>query len=277
MAHPLGLPSEQLPDGSWAGTTPQGIQRVLGQMYMNAGIVPGNRTEHRVVGTTGWSYDVPALTAFMWISHSARRGVLVPVEAETIPVSAPVGGASRTDTIYIDLDGVVKVAEGKTSAPAGVEIDRMVIPAGATNTRGAVSNWDIKYAIPTGASLGRLAFWAHPGSGTVKKPVTTQFTKRFYVPSDRLIKLDMGTTLRATGSAGGRAEFLIDIDGGWQRNLACHHDSQWRSYHGSWSTGVSVGEHTVTVKTQGYGTDDWTFNTNNFRTEFSLWDMGADD
>jgi len=246
-------------------------------MYMNAGILPGNRVSSRVEGTTAWSYKVPALTAFMWTSYASRQGVLVPVEAETIPVSAPVGGASRTDTIYIDLAGVVKVAEGKTSAPSGVEIDRMVIPAGATNTRGAVSNWDIKYAIPTGASLGRLAYWAHPGSGTIKKPEVTHYTKRFYVPSDRLIKLDMGTTLKSAANAGGRAEFIVNIDGVWERRLACHHDANWRSYHGSWSTGVSVGEHTITVKTQGFGADDWTFNSSGFRTEFSLWDMGADD
>lgn len=278
MGHPIGLPSEELADGTWVGTTPEDVQLAIGQMYHNAGILPGDRAESRVKGTTGWSYAVPSLVAFAWTSRAARRGVLIPVEAETLPVSAPSGGAARTDTIYVGSDGVVKIAQGSSAPGGAVVIDRMVIPAGATNTQGAVSNWDIVYAIPTGASLGRLAFWAHPGSGTIPTARTLQYTKRFYVPSDRLVKVDLGTTLRSVGSSPGRAEFLVSIDGVWQRNLAAHYDTNWRSYHGSWSTGVSVGEHVIELRTDNFhGADGFRFNTNNFRTEFSLWDMGADD
>ncbi len=279
MAHPIGLPSEELADGTWVGMTPEGIQRVIGSQYTSSGILPGNRTVTKVKGTSGWAYQVPALTAFMWISYASRRGVLVPVEAETIPVSAPVGGASRTDVIYIDMSGTVKVAEGATKAPAGVEIDRMVIPAGAKNTQGAVSNWDTQYAIPAGASLGRLGYWRDPGGGAASMNETVRYAGRFVVPSDRLIRVDLMSTLRsAVSTKPGRCEIVVRIDGTWTRAVAAHHDGEWRTYSGSWSTGVLEGSHTIEVLTKGYGTGTWQFNSDGkFPTEFSLWDMGVDD
>ena len=195
MAHAIGMPSEQLEDGTWVGMTPLGLQRVIGQMYWNDGIIPGNRTQSRVKGTTGWAYAVPSGAAFVWSSAAERRGVLVPFEAETIAVSPPSSGSSRTDVIYIGMDGLVRVAEGRTAntAPAGgVVIDRMVIPAGATNTQGATSNFDIRYAIPTGTSLGQLHHFHDPKDG-VKGNVApmTLGTGRFTLPSDRIIRFDM--------------------------------------------------------------------------------------
>lgn len=278
MAHPIGLPSEQLPDGSWVGMTPEGIQRVIGQMYMSSGIVPGNRTETRVKGTTGWSYQVPALSAFMWISYASRRGVLVPVEAESIPIPAPTGGASRTDVIYISLAGVVKVATGKTAAPEGVVIDRMVIPAGATNTQGAVSNWDIQYAIPSGASLGRMAFWTDPGGGAAGTAAVRRYTKRFYLPSDRLFRIDLTSTIKAATPTGkGAMGVNVQIDGTWMRSMSCSYDNSWRTYGSTWSSGLSVGAHTVEVFTAWDTGDTYQLATGASATEFSLWDMGADD
>lgn len=280
MGFPIGLPSEQLPDGTWVGTTPEGIQRALGSMYSGPGVLPGNRTATKASGTSGWAYKVPALTAFMWISHAERRGVLVPVEAETVPVSAPVGGAARTDTIYIDLDGVVKVAEGKTKAPAGVTIDRMAVPAGATNTQGATSTWDTDYAIPAGASLGRLAYWQDPAGGAANQSKVTRYTKRIYVPSDRLVRVDLNTTIRAAGGVtgtSGRMAFGVSINGVWSRSMSCVYGPYYDTRSASWSTGVSEGANEVTVWTEGYGGTAWEFAPGQAVTEFSLWDMGADD
>lgn len=277
MAHPLGLPSEQLPDGSWVGTTPQGIQRVLGQMYMSSGILPGNRTEHRVEGTAGWSYKVPALTAFMWISYASRRGVLVPVEAETIPISAPVGGASRTDTIYIDLSGAVKVAEGRTSAPSGVEIDRMVIPAGATNTQGATSNWDIKYAIPTGASLGQLVHWDFPAatwSGATGQDVV-RHTKRFTVPSDRLVRVELSVSTQSTSSANGWSAIGVEIDGTWRRALHAAYDGREETRSATWTAELSAGAHTLTVFTTHFAGAYFKTAPLASASEVNVWDAGV--
>ena len=278
MGFPIGLPSEQLPDGSWVGTTPEGIQRALGNMYDSSGVLPGNRTATKVSGTSGWAYNVPALTAFMWISYASRRGVLVPVEAETVPVSAPVGGASRTDTIYIDLDGVVKVAEGATSAPGGVTIDRMVIPAGAANTQGATSTWDTDYAIPAGASLGRLVYWSDPGGGAAGKSRTVRHTQRFHVPSDRLFRIDVTSTIKAaTANGTGAMGMTISIDGTWVRSMSCAYDNAWRTYGASWSSGVTEGAHTIEIATAWDTGDTYQLATGQSRTEVSLWDMGVDD
>src|SRR5699024_5281260 len=133
--------------------------RALGSCYMNEGILPDGGSV-KVKGTSGWNYTVPAMTVFAYTSGaSARRGVLIPIEQATIPVSAPTGGAKRTDTIYVEPDeGIVRVREGASTAP-GVIIDRVVIPASATNTQGISSNYDTVYAVPAGASLGRLVHW----------------------------------------------------------------------------------------------------------------------
>ena len=280
MGHPIGLPSEELADGTWVGTTPEDVQLAIGQMYQNAGILPGDQAVSRVKGTTGWSYAVPSLVAFIWTSRAARRAVLVPVEAETLPVSAPVGGAARTDTIYVGSDGVVKIAQGANAPGGAVVIDRMVIPAGATNTQGAVSNWDIVYAIPTGASLGRLAFWSSPGRTASNQTAVTVYTKRFFVPTDRLVRVDLNTTIRAAGGAtgkSGRMAFGVRIDGGWARSLSAVYDHRYDTRSASWSTGVSGGSHTIEVWTQGCGGDPWEFTAGQASTEFSRWDMGVDD
>ena len=36
MAHAIGMPSEQLEDGTWVGMTPLGLQRVIGQSVFGA-------------------------------------------------------------------------------------------------------------------------------------------------------------------------------------------------------------------------------------------------
>lgn len=289
MAHPIGEPSVQLPDGSWDGMTPEGLQRAIGQSYMNAGIVPGNRSTTKVTGTTGWSYKIPACAVFMWKSLSARRGLIAPIEADTIPVSAPSGGATRTDTIYVDLGGVVRVAEGASSAPGGtVVLDRMVIPAGATNTQGATSNWDPVYAIPTGASLGRLAYW--DGTGTTQwteTNPTTRFSARFTLPTDRIVRLEQIATLTTPDNAQNLphyAAFTYKIDGSaWVKRAYFQADPTRQTRTVSMSLELPAGPHTVEVQThirsfngsatgidKIYVTESW-----DSALEFSLWDAGV--
>lgn len=276
MGFPIGLPSEEQPDGTWVGMTPEGIQRVLGNMYDTSGVLPGNRAETKVSGTSSWAYEIPSLAAFMWVSYADRKGLLVPVEAETIPVSAPVGGAARTDVIYVDSTGVVQVAEGRSSAPSGVTIDRMAIPAGASNTRGATSTWDTDYAIPAGASLGRLAHWADPGGGAAGTDRVTRHTQRFHVPSDRLLRVDVTSTIKSAVSSGrGGMGVILEIDGTWVRAMSCAYDDAWRTYGASWVAEVAEGAHTVEVITQWNTGDTYQLATGQSRTEVSVWDMGV--
>ena len=277
MAFPIGLPSEEQPDGTWVGTTPQGIQRVIGSMYQNSGILPGNRTSAKVSGTSSWAYAVPSLTAFMWTSYASRLGVLVPIDAETIPVSAPVGGASRTDTIYCDLDGVVKVAEGATAAPAGLEIDRMVIPAGAVNTQGATSNWDTRYAIPAGASLGMLAKYEFPNN--TRPPANGSYdfvyTKRFTVPTDRLVRIEAGVTLESINTSPGRGAIGIQIDGTYQKAFHASYDNRNQTGGCVWTTEVSEGAHTFSVFTTHFSGSVFKTVGSATASEVTLWDAGV--
>lgn len=276
MAHPIGEPSVQV-NGVWSGMSPEGIQTFLGQMYHDAGVIPGNRASSTLVkGMTNWSYEVQPCAVFIWKAKSTRLGLVVPIDKVTLTVANP-GGAARTDTIYVNVAGEVKVAQG-TAAPAGtVVLDRRVIPAGAANTAASTSNWDVVYAVPTGASLGRLAYWQDPGGGASGTGRVVRYTKRFYVPSDRLVRIDLGTTIKSATSTPGAMHFEVIIDGTWTRHMRVAHTPTWNSQGLSWSTGISAGAHTVEVYTAGDGGGTWQYPTADALTEFSMWDMGVDD
>lgn len=277
MGHPIGLPSEELADGTWVGTTPEDVQLAIGQMYQNAGILPGNRATSRVKGTSGWGYAVPSLVAFVWTSYAARRAVLVPVEADTLPVSAPSGGAARTDTIYVGSDGVVKIAQGSSAPGGAVVIDRMVIPAGATNTQGATSNWDIIYAIPTGASLGRLAHYDFPAAtwtGAKGKDVV-RYTKRFTVPTDRLVRVELSVSTKSVNSSTGWSAIGVEIDGTWRRALHATYSSDEETQSGTWTAELEAGAHTLTVFTVKFRGADFKTMPLASASEVNVWDAGV--
>ena len=277
MGHPIGLPSEELADGTWVGTTPEDVQLAIGQMYQNAGILPGNRATSRVKGTSGWSYAVPSLVAFVWTSYAARRAVLVPVEADTLPVSAPTGGAARTDTIYVGSNGVVKIAQGSSAPGGAVVIDRMVIPAGATNTQGATSNWDITYAIPTGASLGQLVHWDIPAgtySGATGKDII-RHTKRFTVPTDRLVRVEISVSTQSTSSANGWSAIGVEIDGTWRRALHAAYDGREETRSAVWTAELPAGAHTLTVFTVHFAGTAFKTAPLASASEVNVWDAGV--
>lgn len=275
MAHPIGQPSYQEESGDWVGMTPQGIQRVIGSSYMNEGVVPGGGSA-KAKGTTGWSYTIPAMTVFAR-TDSDGRGVLIPVEAQTLPVSAPIGGATRTDSIYVEpVEGNVRVNEGKTTAP-GVIIDRMVIPATATNTQGATSNWDTTYAIPAGASLGCLAHWDIPAAtwtGDTDKDVV-RHTARFSVPTDRLVRVEVSLGAQSTSSANGWAAMGVEINGTWRRALHAAYDGRRDTRSGTWTAELPSGAHTLTVFTRHFAGTHFKTGAHDSASEVNVWDAGA--
>lgn len=288
MAYPIGQPSYQDESGNWVGMTPQGIQRAIGESYMNEGILPSGGAV-KVEGTSGWSYVVPAMTVFArTASASERRGVLIPIEQATIPVSAPTGGAERTDTIYVEPDeGIVRVREGASTAP-GVIIDRVVIPASATNTQGITSNYDTVYAVPAGASLGRLVHW--DGTGTTQwteTMPTTRFTDRFVLPTDRIVRLEQIATLTTPDAATSLPHyvaFTFKIDGSaWVKRAYFQADPTRQTRTVSMSIELPAGPHTIEVQThirsfngshddidKIYVTESW-----DSALEMSLWDAGV--
>lgn len=201
MAYPVGKPSTEISPGVWQGTTPEGLQRWLGSMFTASGWIPGRHTG-KVSGTTSWSYAYEPGAAMMWASWNGGAGLIVPIEAGVVPTSPAPSSGSRSDVVYVDSKGVVRVAQGATSAPEGVVLDRFVVPAGATNTNGATSNYDRTFAIPAGASLGRLHRFHDPANeifGNVA--AMTLGTGRFSLPSDRLVRFDLTHCISAEQDA----------------------------------------------------------------------------
>lgn len=279
MAHPIGLPSEKLPDGTWVGMTPLGMQQVIGNQYLNAGVIPGGTSGTPVRGTTGWSYQAPRLAVHAWVSEASRLGVLVPILGGTLPVSAPVGGAARSDVIHVGSDGVVRVTEGATSAPGGsVVLGVMNIPAGATSTQSAVDSHDRVYAIPAGASMGRRDHWDIPGGtwgGALGQDVV-RHTSRFTVPTDRTVRVDMSLSAEAAAAGEGWSAFGVEIDGTWRRALHCVFDQgRQRTYSATWTTSLTAGAHTLTVFTVQFEGPAMKTSGSASASEVNLWDAGV--
>ena len=274
MGYPLG--KAPLADGT--GTTPTDMQRIIGAQYMNSGLLPNGGLE--VTGTSSMSYAVTAGAVFMWTSFASKLGMLVPVEATTVQTNPAPSTGSRTDTIYVDGDGAVRVAIGSSNIPSGVAIARFTVPAGITATKSATQSIDRNFAIPAGASLGRLAQWRDPGGGVVGSAETTRFTGRFHLPSDRVIRADMTTTIKSSGSTSGTAQFSLSFVGpggaGSTRRMLAAHTPNWNTNAATWSFVATEGDYTVTVKTKNYSGGSFIFgNSSELLTEMNLWDAGV--
>lgn len=278
MGYPYGLPSVDNGNGTWTGTTPADMQRILGQQYMNAGVLPGPRSFGAVAGTTGWSYMVPDLAVLVYTSYAERNAVIVPIQTMSLPVSAPVGGAARTDVIYVGTDGVVRVTEGATGAPAGtVTLGRMNIPAGATNTQGAVDSYDRIFAVPAGASLGRLATYTFP-SGTwsgAEGVDVVRATRRIVVPTDRLIRIELSLGVQSTSSANGWSAVGVEIDGTIRNAMHMSYDGRLETNSAVWTEELTAGAHTVEVFTVYFAGTAFKTPADASSCAMHIWDAGV--
>lgn len=256
------------------GTTPVDMQRILGAQYMTAGLLPNGGLT--VEGTSGMAYLVRAGAAFMWTSWAARRGMLVPVEETTVATLPAPATGSRIDTIYVDGEGAVRVVQG-AEIPSGVAIARFTVPAGITATTSAQQSIDRDYAIGTGQSLGRLTRWQDPGGGGASMSETVRHTSRFHLPSDRLLRFDLTTTLRSATTTPGEMYIELELqnqNGVWRRRMDVVHQREWDTRSANWSVGTREGENVVIVRTRGTGGGTWEFSTAASVTELSVWDAG---
>lgn len=270
MGYPLG--KAPLEDGT--GTTPTDMQRILGAQYMTSGILPNGGLQ--VTGTSGMEYKVSAGACFMWTSSSSRLGVIVPVEATTVKTAPAPPTGSRTDTIYVDTDGSVKVTS-EPQIPSGVAIAKFTVPAGVTGTSAAQQSLDRDYAIATGTSLGRLARWQDTGGGAASMAETVRHTSRFYVPSDRLLRFDLTTTIKSATNTPGQMYIELELkhsNGTWKRRMDVVHGPKWDTRSANWAVGTREGANTLTVRTKGTGGGSWQFSSAGSVTELSCWDMG---
>lgn len=231
MGYPLGKAATQVgttPTPAemplYQGTTSVDMQRIIGAQYMTAGILPNGGLD--VTGSSKMEYVVSPGACFMWTSSAARLGMLVPVEAVTVPTDPAPSTGSRTDTIYVDGDGNVRVNIGSAAVPSGVAIARFTVPAGITGTKSAQLSIDRNFAIPAGASLGRLHRFWDPANGIWGNISPMQLGNgRFTLPSDRLVRFDMTWTASAEPDGAdqrtwGVARWFVHVTGATQTSFA---------------------------------------------------------
>lgn len=270
MGHPWPLAPRE--DGT--GTEPTDLQRIVGAQYATQGLLPSGGG--RVSGTSSMAFDVEAGAAFMWASGGSRLGILVPFEATTVQTDPAPATGSRTDTVYVDRDGGVRVAIGSAEAQGGVAIARWEVPAGITATTAAAQSIDRDYAISTGASLGRLASWNAPaGPGSTASGRTYTYGTSFAVPSDRIVRVDLTATLQSTSGNTGHVGFGVVIDGEFVRALSCYYAGWWRTYSGTWTTELPEGVHDIRVWSQLNEGDGWRTEAGQSTTQMNLWDAGV--
>lgn len=271
----MGYPFPKAPLEDGTGTTPTDMQRIIGAQYMNGGLLPNGGGV--VSGTSSMAYSVAAGCAFMWTSFAARLGMLVPFEAATVATDPAPATGSRIDTIYVDGMGALRVAVGSESVPSGVAIGRFNVPAGITATTAASQSIDRPFAIGTGQSLGRMAHWVDPGGGAARMAETQRFAKQFSMPSDRLLRFDLATTLRSATAAPGEMYIEIELtnaNGVWRRRLDVVHGPEWDTRSGNWSVGTREGVNEIRVITRGTGGGTWEFSSGSSATELAVWDAG---
>lgn len=229
MGYPLGLPTVKVSDTEYKGVTPVGLQRIIGTMFENPGIVPGYRTCN-VRPQPSWEYHVDPGAIYMGIDDENRRGVLIPVEGGPITVP-PAGTSNRTDTIWVDKEGAIRVNAGASTFQApGVVIGRFMVPAGAANLSAATDTISRVYAIPTGASLGVLHQFHDPATGVWGNIAPTTLGQgSFYLPSDRFVKFEMTHCVASEADRESIIRWRLFIDG-------VEHEAFYTHAKGTWPT-----------------------------------------
>ena len=159
------------PNVNGIGVTPLAHRRILGAQWANTGLVDGLN----VTGRSDLRYNVSAGVAVCSRGDADGKTLAYFEGGQTGAVSAGDPSNPRIDIVWIcahnqmeykDADNfvVVGVTQGTPGAnlpeptiPAGCTMLRkMKMPAGATSTAAAVQMWSADYAIPYGASLGKI-------------------------------------------------------------------------------------------------------------------------
>ena len=194
------------------GTQPEDIQQILGAQWYNADqspVVGGGF----VSGRADLSYRVTAGVGVLATPHGASLRTWQ--TGNTALVSQP--AVDRTDTIYVDGTGQVRVAAG-VEPPASVCIlDKMRIKAGATSTNGASSIHDRNWALPYGATLGWLYGYGELRGGLAVPASETMVSGRFWVPTDRWVDIHVDHAIFQTewgSNKTGYVRYELWLDGG---------------------------------------------------------------
>lgn len=241
------------PDQNGNGTTPTDIQVITGAEYVNAGILAGCL----VTTTTAMSYQISAGAVIIQLSPG--KMVKAPVDAQTIPTNPAPATGSRTDIIYVKQNfpstdsgsNAVVVGVG-TSVPANaIEIGRVVIPAGAANTKAGTPSGNTIYARPVGGMLGLMGSARDTDTSKHTSEVLTRGAISFYVPTDRYMEVSLVSCVSAsedpaTGyvrNEGGSVFYKVFMDGQLIWSFERSYNQYFEPKHFESGFQVNVGAH----------------------------------
>lgn len=257
------------------GLEARDLRKIIEGSYSNTGIITGGT----VTGNNNLTYHIADTVGLASRGSSDGMSVFYLAASDTPPVSAG-ASSTRIDTIWVkavdpdyddDKYGVeLGVDEGTPSqtpqppslAPGKTRIIDMLVRANVTNLQtGASVYGSYDYAIPYGASLGRLAITEDNrtdvhGDPTIRKWFY-EYPTRFYVPTDRFVELQYDADVSYQGAGGNwmtwATEFMLDGTGDQNRvphtarETNCR-DQVWTHCTNRALVKVSQGFHTMWIK-----------------------------
>lgn len=192
------------PDSTGAGVTPLTHRQVLKAHWLNTGVITGLA----VSGRSDLSYQVAAgvatcsrgdadgYTEAYWPGGAtpavAAGGANPRIDVIWIRANDPTQGDTDNHVVVGVTQGVPSVTPTVPATPAGcTKLMERRMPANATSTGSSTENGTVTYAIPYGASLGRLGYAQN--TSTLEQAFTTQWyvqcTTKITLPTDRLIEV----------------------------------------------------------------------------------------
>ena len=253
------------------GTEPVDMQTIIGARYHTSGILPSGGVQ--VQGTSSMAYKVTR--GAVVLKAASGLALEYPVEEQTVNTAPAPSTGSRQDRIVMDANGNITVVNG--AAPAGgITLGLFTVPAGGTSTAAATQSMDRNFAIPAGASLGRLAHWVDPGGVASSKSSVTRGAQRFYLPSDRAVEITFTGTVRASDDkTPGVMFFDVQIDSNEPHRVWVDYGSQWASGAGYWSETLREGAHTVKIISGHVSGGLYKTSTGRSGTEVNVYDRGV--
>ena len=206
-------------DSAGNGVDPHTHRKIIQARWSNPGVITGLS----VTGGSGLTYSVSAGCAVVTRGESDGYAEAYFEGGSTPAVSAGDPSNPRVDLVWIKANDIqqgdddnrvhVGVTSGTPaaspvapSAPAGcLPIASMLVPAGATSTASAQMDSERDYAIPYGATMGRIGYYRDTVDGIVDTPQYTK-SRRYSVsvnlPTDRVIELRFTGSAMCSGTAG---------------------------------------------------------------------------
>ena len=287
-------------DADGNGLTALDYRKILQGFYPNPGIVKGGT----VTGNSSLTYHVAPTVAVIDRGSDGTRLVYFS-GGDTPAVAAGDASNRRIDVIWLKandpaLDGgskevVLGVTQGTPSANPVVPtldsgklalMEKLVQP-GATNlSTGSADNRPYNYAIPYGASLGRVAqYWNRVdkvGDATIKRH-HNEMPVSFNLPTDRTLEFRFWTNFSASDLKRSEWAMQFMLDG-----VALDHagnnfvsDQAWTTHYASYITTVNKGRHSASIDSWlQYGSaPDFHYSGESnsvwIGQRFEIWDRGA--